>query len=466
MRLHYPTLAEAAARLRTGELSPVALAQDCLKRIGALDSRLHAFITVTAERAQMDAEAAEREIRGGHYRGPLHGVPIALKDIVWTRGIRTTAHSKRVLDFVPSEDAAVYEKLRAAGAVLLGKTSLHEFAYGNPVPDAPFPAARNPWNTEYAPGRSSSGSGAAVAAGLCLGAIGTDTGGSIRHPAAVCGIVGMKPTFGRVSCHGVIPLAAAFDHVGPMTRTVRDNALMLQAMAGHDPRDSASVARPVPDFAAGIGRDLRGVRVGVPRRVLEALPVEPSIGRAFEDALRVLASLGAAIEDIEIDGLLHAVQAGAMLVVAQAYRYHGADLKSHPNKYGKAFRERVLKAADFTDEQLTAANETRVRLCAALDAVFASGTDIVAGPTKEIAAETMRSLYEEPVDTRPGLIRVANMTGSPALSVPMGFDSLGIPAGMQLTARHWHEPLLYQVAAAYEAATPWVNRHPDLGSQA
>ncbi|MGZ5139718.1 MAG: amidase [Burkholderiales bacterium] len=448
--------------MRAGTLSPVELARECLTRIEKLDSRLHAFITVTADQALQDAAMAEREIRAGAYRGPLHGIPIALKDIVWTKGVRTTAHSRVLLDWVSSEDAAVYEKLRAAGIVLLGKTSLHEFAYGNPVRNEPFPAARNPWNTDYAPGRSSSGSGAAVSAGLCFGAIGTDTGGSIRHPAAVCGIVGMKPTYGRVSCYGVIPLAPDYDHVGPMTRTVRDNALMLQAIAGYDSRDPTSVERAVPDFSSEIGRDLRGVRVGVPRGFLDSIPAEPSVADAFDGALRVLLGAGAQIETIEIERLGQAIQAGAILVMWQAYQYHRENLVRHPEKYGRAFRERVLNAETFTTEQLNAAKAVRSRLCAAFDKVFASGITVVASPTKEVDAETMQTLYDDRVDTRPGTIRLHNMTGNPALSVPMGFGKLGIPVSLQLAAPHWSEPLLYRIGAAYESATSWTDRHPPV----
>ena len=458
--LHYCTLAEVAERVRAGELSPVRLTRECLDRIEALDGRLHAFITVTAGQAVEDAAIAEREIRAGKYRGPLHGIPIALKDIVWTRGIRTTAHSRMLQDWVPGENATVYEKLRAAGAVLLGKTSLHEFAYGNPVRDEPFPAARNPWNTDYAPGRSSSGSGAAVAAGMCFGAIGTDTGGSIRHPAAVCGIVGMKPTYGRVSSFGIIPLAAEFDHAGPMTRTVRDNALMLQAIAGYDAQDPTSVEQPVPEFSAEIGRDLRGVRIGVPRSFLESLPMDASIAGVFGEALRVLSDLGAQIEAIEVDGLGPALQAGAMLVVNHAYQYHRDNLVRHPEKYGKAFRERVLRAATFTDGQLSSANEARLRLCAQFRAIFASGLAAVVSPAKEFDAETMQTLYDDPVDVRAGTIRIYNLTGSPALALPMGFDSKGIPAGIQIAGPHWSEPLLYRLGAAYESATGWADQHP------
>ena len=458
--LHYLTIAEAAARLAAGAVSSVDLTRAALDRIQALDPRLHAFITVTAERALQDAGRADREIRSGERRGPLHGIPIALKDIVSTRGIRTTAHSRALLDWVPAEDAPVYDKLRAAGCVLLGKTSLHEFAYGNPVRDEPFPAARNPWNTDYAPGRSSSGSGAAVAAGLCYAAIGTDTGGSIRHPAAVCGIAGMKPTFGRVSCYGVIPLAADVDHVGPMTRTVRDNALVLQASAGFDARDPFSADVAVPDYSGEIGRDLTGLTIGVPYRFLEALPMDPSVAAAFEEALRVLSSLGAKIAPIDVPGLADAVRAGARLVMRQAYEYHRDGFERRPERYGKAFRERVQGAAAFTPGEIEAARTARSRLRVQIAEIHEGGVAVIASPTKEVDAETMSSLYDDPVDTRPGTIRVHNMTGAPAISVPMGFGAVGVPVGLQLAAPHWREPLLYGVAAAYEDAAPWTQRHP------
>ena len=448
--------------MRAGTLSPVQLARAALDRIEALNPTLHAFITVTPERALEEAAAAEREIRAGRYRGPLHGIPIALKDIVWTRGVRTTAHSRALLDWTPDEDASVYEKLRAAGAVLLGKTSLHEFAYGNPVRDEPFPAARNPWNTDYAPGRSSSGSGAAVAAGLCYAAIGTDTGGSIRHPAAVCGIVGMKPTYGRVSCHGVIPLAPYADHVGPMTRTVRDNALVLQAIAGYDSRDATSVDRPVPNFSAEIGSELRGLTIGVPFSFLESVPMDAGVAGPFEEAVRVLTSLGAKIESIEIPDLTASIRSGAMLVMHEAYEYHRDGLERRPERYGAAFRERVLRAASFTADDIQDAKAACSRLRAAVDATHASGVAIIASPTKEVDAETMKSLYDDPVDTRPGTIRLHNMTGAPALAVPMGFGSVGVPVGIQFAAANWHEPLLYRVGAAFEDATGWVERRPAL----
>ncbi|MDB5840025.1 MAG: gatA 2, partial [Herminiimonas sp.] len=282
--LHYLTIGQAACRIAAGELSPVDLVEACLARIEAIDPTLHAFITVTAERARQEARQAAQEIRAGRYRGPLHGIPIAHKDMLLTEGVRTTAHSMLLKDWVPDADAAAVTRLKQAGAISLGKTACHEFAFGSPAADDVFPAARNPWNPDHMPGSSSSGSGAAVAAGLVMAATGTDTGGSVRHPAAACGIVGMKPTYGRVSLHGVIPLAPSMDHVGPMTRNVADNALLLQALAGHDPRDAGCVERKVPDFSGGIDCPIRGLRIGVPRREIDAQPHAPEVLAAFAEA--------------------------------------------------------------------------------------------------------------------------------------------------------------------------------------
>ena len=260
--IHFLTIEQASQQLLAGEITSVELVEWHLRRIEALDPILHAFITLTADQALQQAHHADTEIRAGRRRGPLHGIPIAHKDILQTQGIRTTAHSNVLRDWIPIEDATVVRRLAEAGAISLGKTSLHEFAIGSPGLDEAFPAARNPWNPAHMPGSSSTGSGAGVAAGLFMGATGTDTGGSVRHPAAVCGIVGLKPTFGRVSCRGVIPLAPSMDHVGPLARCVVDSALMLQVMAGYDSADQHSADVPVPDFLRLIGREIRGIRTG------------------------------------------------------------------------------------------------------------------------------------------------------------------------------------------------------------
>jgi aspartyl-tRNA(Asn)/glutamyl-tRNA(Gln) amidotransferase subunit A len=460
--LHYLTIIEAAALMRDRALSPVELTHAHLARINELQPRLHAYITVTADQALAQARAAESEIMAGKYRGPLHGIPLAHKDIVWTKGVRTTAHSRLLAEWVPSEDAFVYANLTRAGAVSLGKTALHEFAYGVPGPDEAFPAARNPWNTDHAPGSSSSGSGAAVAAGLAMGAIGTDTGGSVRHPAAVCGIVGMKATYGRVSIHGILPLAASMDHAGPMTRTVRDNAAMLQAMAGHDPGDPTSVDKPVPDFSRLIGASLKGVRIGIPEQFIESVQHEPEVLSAFESAKSVLRELGATLHPVDIAGLGEINDYGTTILTYEAYQYHKDNLAKHPAKYGRAFRDRVMPAAKLTEEDYKAATEKRERLRKEYARVYGSEVDVIVSPGRESAAPTMAALMENPLLIRGTAHRMYNLSGHPAIVQPMGINASGMPLGLQIAADHWREDLVYQVASAFEDAASWADRHPSI----
>jgi len=460
--LFHLTIAEAAERIRAGALSPVTLVQACLDRIAALEPRLHAFITVTGEQALAEARAAEAQIRAGGYLGPLHGIPIAHKDIVCTRGVRTTAHSNQLRDWVPDEDATVYTRLREAGAISVGKLSLWEYAYGNPGAAAAFPPARNPWNTDYSPGGSSSGSGAAVAAGLCLGATGTDTGGSIRHPAAVCAIVGMKPTFGRVSVRGVLPLAASLDHVGPMTRTVRDNLLMLQAMAGHDPADPTSANEPVPDFGRLVGQSLAGLRLAVPRRFMEATPHDPECLAAFETALGVLRGLGATLVDFDIPGLVQAPDLGMRLLVTEAHAYHRERLEKSPEKFDHSLRERLMQATRLTPAELEEARQGRAALARGYAALFAGGVDAIVSVGREGISDTMEALMGTPTGRRGGCTRMYNMTGLPALVMPMGFGAHGMPLGLQFAANRFCEDRIYQLAAAYEAATGWTTKRPPI----
>jgi aspartyl-tRNA(Asn)/glutamyl-tRNA(Gln) amidotransferase subunit A len=459
--LHYLTIAEASSLIRTGKLSPVELAVAHLSRIEALNSHLHAFITVMRETVLAEARAVESEIRAGRYRGPLHGIPIAHKDIVATQGVRTTGHSRLLMDWIPTENATVFERLRDAGAVCLGKTALHELAYGSPGADQAFPAAINPWNLDYAPGSSSSGSGAAVAAGLCMGATGTDTGGSIRHPASVCGIVGLKPTFGRVSVRGVVPLAASLDHIGPMTRCVRDNALMLQVMAGHDPRDRTSADRAVPDYLQGIDSPVRGMRVGVPRRFIEANPHSAEVLDSFAAALNLMHEMGAEILDIEVKGLGAAVDATVVVLVCEAYRYHEANLTAHPEKFGAPFKERVLKARQYTDRDYEDGIKQGRRLRATYSRLFQSGIDLIVSPGRETPGTTMKELLSNPA-ARGVTNRMYNITGLPALTLPMGFSTAGVPIGLQIAGNHFDEARVYQFAGAYEEAAGWYRRHPPL----
>lgn len=460
--LHYLTIAEAAARLRSGELSPVALVQACLDRIAALDSRLHAFITPTADQALAAAREAEIEIRAGRHRGPLHGIPIAHKDIVCTRGVRTTAHSNQLRDWVPGEDATVYTRLQAAGAISLGKLSLWEFAYGNPGETVAFPPALNPWNLAYSPGGSSSGSGAAVSAGLCLGATGTDTGGSIRHPASVCSIVGMKPTFGRVSVHGVLPLAASLDHVGPMTRTVRDNAIMLQAMAGHDPKDPTSAREPVPDYCRALDGGVKGMTLAVPRRYMEANAHDPECLAAFEEALRVLRGLGARTVDFDFPELQSASDVGTYIILVEAYDYHRDNLRARPEKFDRSLRERLLAREKLTDADLQEADRVRDSLSRKYAELFAGGVDAIVSVGRESISDTMDALMHNPTARRGGCTRMYNMSGMPALVQPMGFGAHDMPLGLQIAAGLFREETIYRIAAAYEAATPWKERRPPI----
>ncbi|MDH3446266.1 MAG: amidase family protein, partial [Deltaproteobacteria bacterium] len=319
--LGYLSIAEAAAGLRDKKFSAAELTDACLKRIDAVDGKLHSFITLTADLALQQARRAEQELRSGKDRGPLHGIPIALKDLYATKGIRTTCHSAVLQDWVPDYDATTVVKLAEAGTILLGKLGMHEFAFGGPSLDAPFPAVRNPWNTAHITGGSSSGSGAALAAGLCFGALGSDTGGSVRNPSAHCGIVGIKPTYGRVSRFGVVPLSWSLDHSGPMARRVEDCALLLQTIAGYDAKDPASANETVPDFGFGLKDGIKGLRVGVPRTDWfdENLGVVPETNAIFNAALKTLRELGAEIIDIAGKPFSLARKANQTILIGEAY---------------------------------------------------------------------------------------------------------------------------------------------------
>lgn len=459
--LDYLTIAEAAELIRTRQVSPVDLTRAILDRIETLDGSLHAYITVMAESALRQAREAEVEIAAGRYRGPLHGIPIAHKDIVWTRGVRTTAHSRLLVDWVPDEDATVVRLLDAAGAINLGKLSCHEFACGTPNAEEPFPAARNPWSLEHSPGGSSSGSGTAVAAGLAYGAIGTDTGGSIRHPAAVCGIVGMKPTHGRVSAFGVIPLSTTLDHVGPMTRTVRDNAIMLQILAGHDPKDPESVDAPVPDYLAHLASGARGLKLGVPEAALAPIEHHPEVLSAFRQAQDVLRDLGAEVRTIAIAGLAELPDAQTTIMLYEAYRYHQQDLAERPELFGGPVRDRIIKGADYDEPAYRSALEARGRIQAAYGRALEE-VDLILSPGREAPAIPMADLMAEPLALRGVSTRMYNLTGLPALVQPMGFAADGLPLSLQIAGRPLAEALIYRAAQAYEAATGWTDRHPAL----
>ncbi len=344
--LHWLSAAEASRAFAARKLSPVELLDALLQRIEALDPKLHAFIRLDADAARDAARAAEREIAAGRVRGPLHGVPIGVKDIIDVAGLPTTCHSKILLDNVAQHDAAVIARLRQAGAIVLGKTSTHEFALGGPSFDLPFPPARNPWNPDHHPGGSSSGSGSGVAAGLFPAALGSDTGGSVRNPASSCGIVGLKPTYGLVSRRGVFPLSFTLDHVGPLTRTVADNALMLDAMAGHDPADPGSAASSARYFGRMLDRGVRDLRIGFVRHFHETdMPAHPETTAALEEAARVLQSAGAEVRTITLPSLTEFAGVNRVILCSEAWSIHAPWLRSRPGDYAQLTRRRLLPGA-------------------------------------------------------------------------------------------------------------------------
>jgi aspartyl-tRNA(Asn)/glutamyl-tRNA(Gln) amidotransferase subunit A len=459
----YLTIAEAGAALRRKELSPVELTDALLDRIEAVDGKLHCFITLTADLARQQARRAEQELRSGSDRGPLHGIPIALKDLYMTQGIRTTCHSAVLENWVPEVDATTVRKLQAAGAILLGKLGMHEFAFGGPSIDAPFPAVRNPWNTEHIPGGSSSGSGAALAAGLCYGALGSDTGGSIRTPSSHCGIVGIKPTYGRVSRYGVVPLSWSLDHAGPMARSVEDCAIMLQAISGYDAKDPASANIEVPNFQSGLKDGMKGLRVGVPRTGWfdENRGVDRATASAFSQGLGVLKSLGAAISEIDGKPFSLARKANQTILVCEAYAYHEKTFQETPMKFGTSVRRRMLEGAFLSAADYITAQRARALLNEQIRANF-SNVDVFAVPGAPRPPEIFATMDPNEQNLRPNFTNPFNLAGLPAICVPCGFTSGNLPAGLQIIAPPFEESIALRVAYAYEQATEWHKHRPSL----
>ena len=463
--LHYLSVTEASRLIRQRRLSPVELTRAFLDRIETFDPQLNAYLLVTAERALEQAREAEAEIAAGRYRGPMHGIPFALKDIYCTAGIRTTGHSRTRMDYVPGFDATTVTKLYDSGAVLLGKLSTHEFAHGGPSFDLPWPAARNPWNREYFTGGSSSGSGASVAAGLAPASLGSDTGGSIRNPSALCGLVGLKPTYGLVSRAGVYTNSFSFDHAGPMTWTVEDCAIMLQAIAGHDPRDPASAARSVPDYRADLGAGVKGLRIGVLRHLYEEdVPVAASVKAALEQAYDVLRGLGAMIEDVRIRPAsdYHAVKiTGAE---SELFSVHEPVLRKRLNDFGADFLGRALGALFISGpDYMQASRQRRVMIAEMAPLYDRFDVLLTAGPGPAARLDSWRTLnfWKNNSVTTP-----FNVTGGPALVQCIGFTDDGLPLSMQVVGRPFADAMVLRVAKAYEDATPWKARRPVLDAGA
>ncbi len=459
--LHYLTISQAGAFLRRQELSPVELTRAFLDRIEATNDQLHSFITLLAEPALADARVAEAEILQGHYKGPMHGIPFALKDLYDTAGIRTTSGSRVDIDRVPTEDATTTARLKNAGGILLGKLAMHEYALGGPDFTTPFLPARNPWNLDHITGGSSSGSGAAVASGQCMGALGSCTGGSIRGPASLCGIVGIKATYGRVSRAGVVTLSWSQDHCGPMTWTVEDAAYMLGAIAGYDPRDPTTSAAPVPDYAAGLKQDIKGVTIGVPRHFFFPADqgVNPETLAAVEKGLTVLEGLGADLEEVTIPSLEYVRAANSVIMLSEAFAFHEKNLKSRATEFGEMVRARfriggLLTASDYVQAQRVRKLFSR-ELAQTLQKVDFLVTPTMTQPAAPFEGYDATSTVRGPSFTAP-----FNLSGLPAISVPCGFTASGLPIGMQVAGKPFDEPGIFRVAYAYEQAARWFDQRP------
>ncbi len=463
---HYASLTEVADLIRRRALSPIELTEAMLARIARVDPALKSYATVTAERARVAAARAEDEISSGRYRGPLHGIPVAVKDLCYTKGIPTMGGLAVRRDFVPDYDGTVVTRLDEAGAVLLGKIALTEGAMAGYNPGFDIPV--NPWRADYWSGASSSGSGVSVAAGLCFAALGTDTGGSIRFPAMANGVVGFKPTYGLVSRHGLLGLADSMDHVGPLARRVQDAAIVLGAIAGHDPRDPTSLTGPVPDLCGELNDGVEGLRIGVDR-AFAAAGAEPGLQAAIEEALATLAGLGAEIVDVTMpDGADDVREPWFAICASEAARAHADFYPARADEYGPYFGDLLAFGLSVTDEQLASANAFRGRFGAAFEATLA-GVDAMVMPAAGQPFANPCDLYGDADGLQP-LFELAQMqytipadlAGTPSLTLRCGVSESGIPYTMQLTGRRRSEPRLVRIGHAYEEATHWHRLRPDI----
>jgi amidase len=461
---HYTSLSVMARLIEAGEVSPVELTRHLLDRIAVLDADLHSYVTVMDDQAMASARAAEAEIRAGRYRGPLHGIPIGVKDLCYTRGTPTMGGTRVLADFVPGFDATVVARLRAAGAVILGKLTLCEGAMGPYHPDLQVPV--NPWDATRWSGVSSSGSGVATAAGLCFASIGTDTGGSIRYPSAANGCVGLKPTYGRVSRHGVLALAESLDHVGPMARTVEDTAIVFEGMAGFDPNDPTSLTEPVQPVRAGLSRGIAGLKVGFDRRY-SSEGVELNLVRALDLVLAELTDLGAEVVEVAVPDVGPVADAWWTLSTVEAAAFHADTYPSRADDYGPGFREVLRYGLGVSGVAYANAARMRAEFTGRLNRVLRD-VDCLVCPSMSNAARPKLAdpfgfedesdwarLVSNDVHTKP-----FNFSGSPTLSVPCGFTADGLPFSVQFVGRSLSEATLCRAGHAYEQATRWHTRHP------
>ena len=465
--LHYLTISEAAALIESNRLSPVELVAAHLERIEQTDDHLNSFITLLADEATAAAKDAETEIRNGDYRGPLHGIPIGLKDLYYTKGIRTAVGSKIMRDFIPDYDAAVTERFNDVGAILLGKLQMHEFALGATSENPHDGPAHNPWDTTRITGGSSGGSGSSIAAGQCMAALGSDTGGSVRIPSSACGIVGHKPTFGRVSRIGVFPLSNSLDTVGPMTRTVKDTAIVMNAIAGYDERDQSSANRPDEDFTRLLGHDISGLRIGLPQDYFYDM-IDDEVSVSVRQAARKLEELGAHVEECSIPALNDSISISGTILLTEAAQMHLDNLRERADDFGADVRGRLEEGAMTPAVTYIVAQRARTEFNRAI-AESMQTYDILLAPTTALGAPKLGDrmvevggVQEAKLAIMPRLTRPHNICGIPTVSVPCGFTSESLPIGMQLAARPFEDALALQVAYAYEQATDWHTRRPPI----
>ena len=449
------SIAAMGKALRSGAVTSVKLTQDALERVKTQDDTLHAFVLMTEDLALAQAARADTEMKAGSDRGAFHGIPYALKDIYDTAGIRTTCHSKLRLGNVPTRNSVVAGRFDAAGAVLLGKLATHEFALGGPSFDLPFPPARNPWNTEHVTGGSSSGSAAAVASRMVRMAMGSDTGGSIRGPAAWCGLVGIKPTYGRVSRRGVFPLSWALDHCGPLSRSVEDSVLTLQLLAGHDPYDVASADVPVPDYSADLNKGVKGMRIGIPRDFFTAASATThDVLAAIDRTAAQLRDAGAIVENVKLPDYALYGAAGRVIMMAEAYAIHEADMQTRLLDYGEITANRFVLGATVRAADYLAALRVRRELTDAVNAVLRTYDTLLC-----LSALNTAPRFDDPVDTlssgAPMQTIPFNVTGHPAMSVPVGLGSDGLPVGVQIVGRAFDEATVFRVGHAVEVLSGW-----------
>ena len=465
--LHYLSISEAADLISRKRLSPVELVKAHLERIEATEPSLNSFITLLSDDALESARNAERDIQSGGYRGPLHGIPIGLKDLYYTKGVTTTIGSRIFRDFVPDYDATVTERFAEAGAVLMGKLQMHEFALGATSVNPHDGPAHNPWDTERITGGSSGGSGSAVGSGQVMGALGSDTGGSVRIPAGLCGIVGLKPTFGRVSRRGVFPLSFSLDTVGPMTRTVRDAALVMNVIAGHDPRDPSSANVADEDFTASLDQSISGLRIGIPDEFFYDI-IDPEVAEAMCAATGVMKDMGAAVERVSIPVLDHSLAISSTILVTEAAEVHTDNLRNRPQDIGADVRGRLQTGAltsahDYLKAQRARSefNRQMARVMEKYD-ILVAPTVATGAPKIDQALVEIAGKQENALSLMSRLTRPFNICGYPAASVPSGFTSAGLPIGIQIAGRPFEDSTVLRVAHAYEQATEWHTRRPPV----